>query len=230
MSGTKRQTETSTASKAPDTAPTPRTSADGEAGRSIDNASGAAQAAAQEIDSATDLRISIAVRYYGARARFFNNWAKASVIVSAVGGSAAFGAIIGGLTYLAPFAALAVALVSLTDLAVGFNRSADRAEVTFKQYRDLESAIRLRQIDPSTIVTRLHEIEKTEPSTLDALYVHFHNIECEYRHQYDDVFPIGRFQRFFAHFFTLPPNTFRTLAEPSASGSGGDRARPGSES
>lgn len=158
------------------------------------------------------------LRYHAARRLFFDRIHRGGMAVAAIGGSAAFVALIGGGTVLATFAAAIIAVAASLDVAIGFSERARHHDELYRRWSDLVAEM-IRHGPPEEQVLRnwMAErtlIEKEKPTPLAALNVICHNEEAEVQGYGDDQLRHVRWpQRLFCHLFTFPPNNFPTFAE-----------------
>jgi len=138
---------------------------------------------------------------------------RASMTFVAVGGSAAFASVLGNNTRIAAWSSLILTVLAALDAAIGYAQRARLHDELLKRFSDLSITIE-RETNPTlqfikeTKAQRLL-IEKDEPSELAALNIICHNEQLESMgYEESDMRKVSPFQRFFAHFFTFPPNKF----------------------
>lgn len=189
-------------------------------GRYTDRAesSAAEQSTAEKIEAEVatlGFSINTSLRYHASRRFFFGNLDLAAKALSALTGSAAFAALLGGATTYALWASGIVAVIQSFDLAVGFSSRAAKYDDLYRRFSRL--AVEIVRHPPSSVdVTLLRNwmaerviIEGDEPTPIDALNVIFHNIEAEARgYGIEHQRRVYWYQRLFAQFLTLPPNNF----------------------
>ena len=138
--------------------------------------------------------------------------------IAAIGGSAAFIALIGDATLIAKIIAAIIAVTAALDVVIGFSERARVHDDLYRRWSDLEAKM-IRHGTPTEKVLRGWKadrtlIEKEEPTPLSALNVICHNEEAEVREYGEDkLHHVRWYQRAFCHLVTLPPNNFPTLAE-----------------
>ncbi len=194
-------------------------------GRHSDAAgAGTGQTAAEEVGEGQGQLIALkfgankSLRYHSARRSFFDAMHRTGMAVAAIGGSAAFVALIGGETLFAKIAAAIIAVAATLDVVVGFSERARHHDDLYRRWSDLVAKM-LRHGPPEEQVLRDWNaertlIEKEEPTPLSALNVICHNEEAEVRGYGDEVIRHVRwYQRALCHILTLPPDNFPALAE-----------------
>jgi len=176
--------------------------------------SGAATTAAEEIIGdfeATDFGVHKSIRYHAKRRAFFDTMHRIMMLIAIIGGSAAFFSLVGEHTAVGRYAALAVAVATALDLVFALSEKAREHDKLSERFCEL--AMTLASVDKehldrrqvAELKTRRLNLEKNEPTALEALNVICHNEEAEAR-GYDktDCFSVGRFQKLIAQFCTLP--------------------------
>jgi len=160
------------------------------------------------------------IRYHGKRRAFFDGLHNAAMVTVAMGGSAAFAALLTEGTAsigvnLPLYVSGIIAAVSAFDLVLGFPTRARVHDSLYRRYCDLAAEIASAQNPDEITKTRWGErrllIEKDEPTPVDALNVICHNQEAEARgYTIDDgvLVRIRWWQVLFSQFLTLPPNSF----------------------
>lgn len=161
---------------------------------------------------------NVSLRYHAARRAFFDGLHRFVMAAAAIGGSAAFVAVVGGQTGVAKLATFVLATAAALDVAFGFSEKARHHDYLYRRWADLVVEM-IRHGPPIPEVLRgwLAErtlIEKEEPTPLDALNVVCHNIEAEVQRYGDEsIYHVRWYQHLFRHFTTLPPNQFSAQNE-----------------
>ena len=140
--------------------------------------------------------------------------------LAAIGGSAAFVAILGDNAEIAMGLALALAFGTALDLVFGFSPMARRHDDLYRRFSDLAADITTSSSPSEEEIRRWRErrllIEKDEPTQIDALNVRCHNEEAEARGLgKEDTYYIRWYQVALSQLFTLPPYNFPPLASPN---------------
>jgi len=172
----------------------------------------ASKAMSEWLADAANLKFAVgkSIRYHARRRAFFDALHRFTVIVTLLGGSAAFVAVLQEFPILAQVSALAVAVTSALDLAVGFSSRARTYDDLCRRWADLGSTME-RTVDATQQMVhdwkaeRL-QIEKDEPTQLGALNIICHNEEVQ-AHAWGTKYRLWFHQRLFCHLCTLPPYT-----------------------
>lgn len=163
--------------------------------------------------------INVSRRYHAFRRAWFLRLHRLNLIFTAITSGAAFVTILAGQSDAAQWLALAAAVLSFCDLAIRFSERATDHDETYRRYCDLLGDIEGTSVASVENVAswskKMRAIEADEPTALDALHVHCHNLEAESQ-GYDDTHRhyISVEQRFLMQWFTLPwADSFPSLAD-----------------
>ena len=196
--------------------------ADGPPGRAA-----ADQATAEEIvaDALRELSftVNVSLRYHSQRRGWFDALHRVTMVLSAVGGSAALSSVLTagqdspGSKSLVLIIALIVTLAGALNVAFGFSERARTANDLYRRFALLAhqmaahaapGAAELRAWTAERLM-----IEADEPPVISVLNVLCHNAEAVARGYGDDQrYRVRWWQRLFANLISLPPTDWRALA------------------
>lgn len=184
------------------------------------------QAAAEEVAGALiqlDLAVHISLRYHAQRRAWFDGLHRLSMVLSAVGGSAALASVLtAGHSLPAPnslvlIIALTVTLAGALSVAFGFSERARTANDLYRRFAALAHQMAAHPA-PGTAELRTWKaerlmIEADEPPIISVLNVLCHNAEMRARGYGDEHrFRVRWWQRLCANVISLPPTDWHALA------------------
>ncbi|SMF47594.1 hypothetical protein SAMN02982917_2331 [Azospirillum oryzae] len=201
---------------------TPTYDQEGQRGDGVAARSAADEAASGQVSSKVleiDFTTHVSMRYHAKRRAWFDMLHRMSMVVAAIGGSAALASLAGDQSTAAKWITLAVAIAGAFDIAFGPSERARKADALYKQFCDLAADIAScpspTEEDARKWLARRLKIEAEEPAIIDTLNVICHNTEAEARgYGPETCYHVSLIQQIFSHICTLPPYKFEPRKSP----------------
>lgn len=187
---------------------------EGEPNRGFSARSTTERAAAEALTAeliALDFSVHVSLRYHAKRRAWFDSMHRLSMVISAVGGSAALATIASSEPFAAAMISLVVALSGAFNVAFAPAEKARKYDELYRRFAALAAEITgtkaPRADDMQAWQAKKLTIEADEPTVIDILNVICHNAEAQARgYSLNHQYPVRWYQHLFAQIITLPPN------------------------
>ncbi len=165
-----------------------------------------------------DYRAHVGLRYFRRRRAWFDGISNFSAAVSALAGSGAFGAIIGGEKWIASSLAAVAAMFGAITVAYKPAERAREAHDFVRKYAsfiaDLSRVEQRSDDHVKNFTARLYEIAAEAPSPIVTLEMICQNRESRIRGTtLKDLYYIPHHKILFCHIFTVPPDHWISVEE-----------------